>query len=510
VYDAVLYRTGMQLRSQRETKNAIRQSGDGQLLALVDSLSRLQEDIARINITDYNNQQQEFKRQQKLKFQISNLEQTIIELSEPYRKQHAVNATWQMVRDRLKENEAAVEFVFSANDIMALVVRKGYDAPKAVLLTCGDTLISHLKALGVKRTDKMAVKLYNNHAIDLYGMLWKPLETYLNGVETVYYSTPGILNNLSFAAFATPDGGYLFDKYDLCQLTTTAALLRPHSEERPKSAMLMGGIYYSEKQRGLVESGNYNAFRGINDDDDGDRSFADFEEKTTNEEERGGLKEHFGYLRYSANELQSIEKDLKDSGIGASNIKVSKETSATEQTFRDIAASQPSVVHLATHGFFIANSDDAYKVPFYKNHSQYIDNSMRRAGVALSGAEQTWCGNEEAENNDGILTADEVSQLNLQKTQLVTLSACETALGDYSFEGIYGLPRGFKQAGVRSLLVSLWSVNDKSTSLLMSEFYGRWLGGTPMRTALHEAIKTVRQSYPQPYYWAPFILLDAN
>lgn len=100
--------------------------------------------------------------------------------------------------------------------------------------------------------------------------------------------------------------------------------------------------------------------------------------------------------------------------------------------------------------------------------------------------------------------------MDLNGTQLVTLSACETALGNYSFEGVFGLPRGFKQAGVKSLLVSLWSVNDKSTYLLMSSFYRYWMQGETKQQAFKHAVNDVRKDYPEPFYWAPFVLLDAT
>lgn len=148
------------------------------------------------------------------------------------------------------------------------------------------------------------------------------------------------------------------------------------------------------------------------------------------------------------------------------------------------------------------------RIPYYRQRMQNMTNSMRRAGIALAGAEAAWCGAEGHDENDGILTADEVARFDLHGTRLVVLSACETALGNYSFEGVYGLPRGFKQAGVESLLVSLWSVNDRSTSLLMSGFYRYWLEGKPVREALEQAVREVRKQYPQPYYWAPFVLLD--
>lgn len=148
------------------------------------------------------------------------------------------------------------------------------------------------------------------------------------------------------------------------------------------------------------------------------------------------------------------------------------------------------------------------RIPYYRLRMQNMENSMRRAGVALAGAEAAWCGAEGNDTDDGILTADEVARFDLTGTKLVVLSACETALGDYSFEGVYGLPRGFKQAGVKALLVSLWSVNDRSTALLMSEFYRGWLGGLSRRDALEQAVKEVRKQYPEPYYWAPFILME--
>lgn len=112
------------------------------------------------------------------------------------------------------------------------------------------------------------------------------------------------------------------------------------------------------------------------------------------------------------------------------------------------------------------------------------------------------------EDNDGILTAAEVSAINLKGTRLVALSACESALGSYDFEGVHGLTRGFKQAGVKSLLVSLWSVNDKSTAAFMSAFYRNWIDTGDRHDAYRKAVAAVRSEFPSPFYWAPFILLD--
>lgn len=499
-YDAVLYRTGMQLRSQRQTLQVIRQSGDSVLVAALDSLDRLRIQANSIRMNAYENLQdtRNTTEQNSLAYAANVLEQQIIEASEPYRKRYALHVTWDEIRQKLAPNEAAIEFVYAGKHVMALVVRPDSPSPRPVQLVESDTLVTRLKALDANTSARLAVKLYNEQAVDLYGMLWAPLEPYLQGVRTVYFTTPGILNNFSFAAFATPDGNYLTDKYRLRQLTTTAAMLKPREAgQAPRSALLMGDIYYSSRQQQLADSGQTDEVRGADDD----LALDDFDN-------RGVSREHFKYLPFTGDELANIERKLTEHRLSSADLTVRKGASATEATFKELAAHKPEVIHLATHGFFVADDRDASRIPYYRQRMQNMTNSMRRAGIALAGAEAAWCGAEGHDENDGILTADEVARFDLQGTRLVVLSACETALGNYSFEGVYGLPRGFKQAGVESLLVSLWSVNDRSTSLLMSEFYRYWLEGKPVREALEQAIREVRKQYPQPYYWAPFVLLE--
>ena len=135
---------------------------------------------------------------------------------------------------------------------------------------------------------------------------------------------------------------------------------------------------------------------------------------------------------------------------------------------------------------------------------------MQRSGLALAGANSTWGGaTDKPQEDDGILTANEVAQLDLSQTQLAVLSACQTAVGEYSLEGVYGMQRGFKQAGVKSILATLWNVNDKSTARFVQLFYQHWLSGETLQQSAREALQTLRQEYPSPFYWAPFVLMDA-
>lgn len=209
VYDAVLYRTGMQLRSQRQTRMAILASKDTALIRLVEQMNRLQLERKNFKV-DYGVLGLAFNEQMqsigKLTYEIDALERQLIERSEPYRRRYATEASWHQLREKLKNDEAAIEFVFSREYIMALVLKKNCRKPIPVRLGKNEELMKGLQALDAKTSARMAVKLYNERALDLYALLWAPLEPYLKGVRTVYYATPGILNNLSFAAFATPDG----------------------------------------------------------------------------------------------------------------------------------------------------------------------------------------------------------------------------------------------------------------------------------------------------------------
>ena len=126
---------------------------------------------------------------------------------------------------------------------------------------------------------------------------------------------------------------------------------------------------------------------------------------------------------------------------------------------------------------------------------------MIRSGIALSGGDSL------TQTDEGLLTAFEVISLNLDSTNLVVLSACETGRGEITNgEGVYGLQRALHVAGVKNMVMSLWKVDDTATQKLMVEFYTRWIKTGNMRLAFREAQKSLRTEYPNPYYWGAFIL----
>jgi CHAT domain-containing protein len=183
----------------------------------------------------------------------------------------------------------------------------------------------------------------------------------------------------------------------------------------------------------------------------------------------------------------------------------------------------PHILHIATHGFFLADPTDATHFTPVGESSNDLDrsgaastwggtvltNPLLRSGLALAGA-NTWRrgGALPLDAEDGIVTAEDVSGLDLLATELVVLSACETGLGEvHTGEGVFGLRRAFMLAGAKTLVMSLWQVPDQQTQELMSDFYTRLLAGEGRAEALRAAQLTLKAREPHPFYWGGFICI---
>ena len=215
--------------------------------------------------------------------------------------------------------------------------------------------------------------------------------------------------------------------------------------------------------------------------------------------------------------IAAIMKDAKE------RYKVYSSCEGTEESFKALSGTDNTCLHIATHGFYIPDKGgngrarQTFSFMVNDNSIPEEDRAMTHSGLLFAGANAT-LHNETLPYNleDGILTSQEITSLDFRKVDLVVLSACQTALGDMTGDGVFGLQRGFKKAGAKTLLMSLWKVDDTATQILMTRFYTNYLSGDTKgqkRASFVKAQQYLRAcdggKYDNPVYWAAFIMLDA-
>ena len=204
-------------------------------------------------------------------------------------------------------------------------------------------------------------------------------------------------------------------------------------------------------------------------------------------------------------DLKNAEKEIRDIQSALQSVGFHVETfekgNATESAFKKLAGNSPDIIHFSTHGFYFER--DEYKKMEQYNGPEYYDMSMLNSGLRMSRNIS-----EEQQHDDGILLAEEIAGLDLGSTGLAVLTCCETGLGDTIFDGVLGLQRAFKIAGVQTLILTLWNVSDNAASLFSTSFYSCLTKGDDKRTSFLKAVRKVQEKYPEPYYWAPFIMID--
>jgi CHAT domain-containing protein len=313
------------------------------------------------------------------------------------------------------------------------------------------------------------------------------------------------LHRVAFQALRSNADQLLVDKYRLNRVLSTRSVVVPvEVNSKPKTAAVWGNIQYTV-------SANYSiASRG------GTRGISSTNADTTlsafalyNEDTRGLRGEEWKPLPFIKSEMDNLKKLFTKANIPVTTL---SGKAATEESFKALDGDSQQVLHMGTHGFFLPVQEKKTKESDIKGSNTFAvqQNPMFRSGLVLAGGNRAWKGDPGVPGKeDGILTAYDIAQMDLSGTDLVVLSACETALGDLQGnEGVIGLQRAFKMAGVKQIIVSLWKVNDKATAELMTHFYKNWLSGQTTREALHNAQLKLKEKKPSPYYWAAFVLVE--
>jgi CHAT domain-containing protein len=299
----------------------------------------------------------------------------------------------------------------------------------------------------------------------------------------------------------------LGERYHLVELGSTRSLVVPVAvSPAGNTAALFGGIQYEIDSTTIAVP-----TENLPVDELGLRGSSGF--AYTDSTLRGG---EWGYLPATEKEITVTDQILQKHGFQTA---VRRGTTATEEALQSIGQGKtsPRILHIATHGFFFPDPKSEVRSEKVRSEMsepvfKISDNPMIRSGLLLAGANYAWKTGKPLRPDmaDQILTAYEISQMNLRNTELVVLSACETGLGKIEGnEGVYGLQRAFKIAGAKYLLMSLWKVPDGPTQELMEAFYKNWLeGGKDIPDAFREAQATMRAKYSNPFFWAGFVLVE--
>ncbi|WP_297516457.1 CHAT domain-containing protein [Flavobacterium sp.] len=412
-----------------------------------------------------------------------------------------ISISWEDIKSKLNENDISINIFqyLSAENKMkysVFLVKSHSKYPKIISLFEENQLELLISSKDETIKSNKIDSQYSNKLIS--DLFLKPLEIELIGVNNIYLSLSGLGHQINFAALPINSTQNFGEKYKLHILNSPAELIDykvASLEKKSKIELLLfGGIDYTESKGNISMVVNENTISS--------------NENFINTAKRSGIEALPGTLK----EVDGINSNANKSGF---NSKIYKESEATEESIKALdGKTTPFVLHLATHGFFFPDpvqeiSKDIVSSGGKSKILKALEDPMMRSGLLLAGAKNYW-GKSNPNNTieDGILTANEISNLDLSACQLVVLSACETGLGDVKgSEGVFGLQRAFKMAGVKNIIMSLWKVPDTQTAELFDIFYSECFAGKTIHEAFRSAQSQMKAKY-SPYYWAGFVLLE--
>ncbi len=530
-YNCCLLSKGLLLNTEQEMRSILLESEDKGVIALYDSLlsaRKLLEGTASLP------ENKRLYTTEALKERIDRIERKLIGESKVYGDfTRNMGITWKDVQNSLEDKDIAVEFLKFPlrNDTTgygALILKKGYEHPR------------YVNCLGILPGSRL-----NKKERDTYGDTWMPKAIWrhiygeMKDVENIYFSPTGELYNIAIESLQDLENPErrMSDRWRLFRLSSTRELALSKERHTAERATVYGGLQYDVDEAFLFSDNQASADK---------RSIIP---ETVNIADSLNLRSGVQYLPATKNEAEDICKALSDMRIKST---LYTDRIGTERSFKALSGKSPDILHIATHGFYWTEQEAKRmnRLDFLrfneasKNNTPDEDKALTRSGLLLSGANHSLTGGKLPENvDDGILTAKEISMLDLTGLDLAVLSACQTGLGEITGEGVFGLQRGFKKAGAKSLLMSLWKVDDRATKILMTQFYANLAKGKSKAESLREAQRYVREYtewaeieneprkaitaqqkqqaqtaekkhkqiriYEHPKYWAAFILLDA-
>ena len=369
-----------------------------------------------------------------------------------------LNYTSEDVVDALAADEAAIEFVTldtgilpGDNMIAAIVVSKEFPTGVAIPV-CS---VNDIKTI-IADKDRFAKDKYT-------AAVWGGIMQAVQGKRKIYFAPDGVLNNIGIE-YLTLNGTPINELMEMSRLSSTREICREHTTQPLQYAALFGNIDYLGDPAEASDKRQYQKTRGA----------------------AGMNLDPLGNTEREVNEINDILKN---------NVKKSKVfqymgEKASKAEFLSQEQLPLNLLHIATHGMYVGDGKTS------------DNDAMDCSILAFAGAN--------VDEEKGLVTAAEIAEMSLQDCDLVVLSACESGLGKLGNDGVFGLQRGFKNAGVRSLLVSLNEVADEATADMMIAFYSNLVApGVSKAEAFRKAQSEIRAKYPADDTWASFILIDS-
>lgn len=490
-YNSCLLAKGLLLASTTNTNELISTSGDSLTVSLREKLYNVNRQLSQ-----FQPHSEVYKQNMATKDKIQR--ELLQRMNQIGNFMDFTALTWKDVQQHLKEGEVAIEFCSYPVQQTVQYAAVFIGSTGIPLATCL-FLEEELKNLQDSETG------YNYLNPRLYNVLWQTLEVFteIKNAHTIYFTPDGLLNNINIECTIDSNGILARDKRQIYRLSSTRELCGMYQPERELKAVAFGGMLYSAAYQSVLTGTrvskfnlSHNLFRGVS------------------------KRSKFSDLKHTREEAANIVEQIKKREDSEATLFAGED--ALEESFKSLSGKSFKILHLATHGFYydedqLADFDVLGTTPQFVASALTSANFMEdryltQSGLAFSGANNILSGNPPPSGiDDGILTAYEIAELDLSNVDLAVLSACETGLGKINREGVFGLQRGFKKAGLKSLLMSLWEVPDKATAILMKEFYSNYINGLSLRESLIKAQNFLKEDpeYANPVNWAGWILLDA-
>jgi CHAT domain-containing protein len=483
MYDYVLATKALLLSNSIKVRQRILSSGNTVLIDKFNSWNSKKDLLTKSLSYSSEQLKQENINPEKLESEIENLEKDLSSSSEEFAQGFENKSfRWKDVRKALKSDEAAIEIIrfrhyttsFSDSIIYAalIVTSQTSSNPEIVVLPNG------------KQLEKKYVKYYRNtikykNEDEMsYDVFWKDIEAKLKNINTLFLSCDGVYNQINIETLEDDNGKYALDKYNIVLVSNTKDLVLNSINEKKKGRKVVSNnitlignpLFYASNSK--IVSRSIPQLSGA--------------EKEANE-----ISELYGQYTWKNNLLIGNQAD--------------------EEKIKTMPGAR--ILHVASHGYF--QPDQSYgkqdENAFLKKNEI---NPLLRSGLLMSGAGDIIDNNFTASNvnsQNGILTAYEAMNMNLENTELVTLSACETGLGDVQIgEGVAGLQRSFLVAGADNVVMSLFKVSDEITEKLMLTFYKKWLKSGDKRKSFIDAKREIKVQHPEALYWGSFIMIGIN